>query len=103
MTIKFASRLASAAALLVLLLSSVLAASAASQGALPQSTTMTFTAKADAVVKSSSPSSNYGTGSLLQARTSPTVHGYLRFSVSGLNGAPVTAAKLRLYTKTGTA
>ncbi len=60
-----------------------------------------FAPTADAQVKSTSPTTNYGTlGSLrLREGTSPTdvfYHSYLTFTVSGLAG-PVTAAKLRLF------
>ncbi len=101
MSMRFASRLASTIVLLAVLLGSGLAASAAGLRARPQSTTMTFLANADASVKSAYPSTNFGTDTSLQARSSTTVHSYLRFEVSGLNGASVQAARLRLYTKTG--
>ncbi len=62
------------------------------------STTLIFAPRADASAKSAFPSWNFGTETFLRARTSPTVHSYLKFSVSGLNGASITGAKLRLYT-----
>jgi PKD repeat protein len=60
----------------------------------------TFTPIADAQVKSTSPTTNYGTLTTIRLRqgTSPTdvfYHSYLTFRVSGLTG-PVTGAKLRL-------
>lgn len=60
-----------------------------------------FTPTADAQVKSTSPTTNYGTLISLRLRqgTSPTdvfYHSYLTFTVSGLSG-PVTGAKLRLF------
>jgi PKD repeat protein len=59
-----------------------------------------FTPLADAQVKSTSPTTNYGTLTTIRLRqgTSPTdvfYHSYLAFRVSGLTG-PVTGAKLRL-------
>ncbi len=99
MPIRFTARLASALCLMTVLLGSALAVSAAGADSHSQSTTMTFTAKADASVKSASASTNYGASSVLLARTSPTDHSYVRFEVSGLNGAGVLAAKLRLYTR----
>jgi PKD repeat protein len=65
----------------------------------------TFTSTADAMVKSTSPSSNYGTNVSLRVRlgtssTDPTYHTYLKFDVSGLSGTP-TGAKLRLYVTDG--
>jgi PKD repeat protein len=60
----------------------------------------TFLPVADAQVKSTSPSTNYGTLTTIRLRqgTSPTdvfYHSYITFTVSGLAG-PVTGAKLRL-------
>jgi PKD repeat protein len=64
-------------------------------------TPQVFMPAADAQVKSTSASTNYGTLASIRIRegTSPTdvtYHSYLRFVVSGLAG-PVTSAKLRLY------
>ena len=57
----------------------------------PPTGTGTFTPVADAHVKSSSPSTNYGTLDTLRLRnggtTSDTYRSYLRFDVSGLSGA----------------
>ena len=60
-----------------------------------------FTPVADAQVKSSSASTNYGTLSTLRVRedtaSSPTTYrSYLRFTVSGFSGTP-SSAKLRLW------
>ncbi|QEC49121.1 DNRLRE domain-containing protein [Baekduia soli] len=68
----------------------------------PPSGTLTFTPTADAHVKSSSPSSNYGTATTLQIRqgdaSNPVTYvTYLKFAVSGLNGAVPTSARLRLF------
>jgi hypothetical protein len=101
MGFRFVSRLASTVALLVVLLGGSLAASAAGAGAVAQSTRLVFKATADAAVKSVYPSKNFGTSLVLRARTSPAVHSYLRFDVSGLNGATILAARLRLYARSG--
>ncbi len=93
------SRLAGAVALLTVLFGSGAAVSAAGIRSFPQSTAVTFTPLADAIVKSASPATNFGTDTALRARTSPTVHSYLRFEVAGLNGAAVLGASLRLYTR----
>jgi trimeric autotransporter adhesin len=74
---------------------------AGSSGGGGGSTQQVFTPIADAQVKSSSATTNYGTLSSLRLRqgTSPTdsfYHSYLTFTVSGLSGS-VTAAKLRLF------
>ncbi len=100
MSVRFAARLASALALITVLLGSALAVSAAGVASHSRATTVTFTAQADATAKSAYPSTNIGSSTLLLARTSPADHSYLRFEVSGLNGASVLAAKLRLYTET---
>ena len=58
---------------------------------------MTFTATADAPVKSSSPTKNYGTLADLRTRSGdPAYSSYIRFDPSGLSGAP-TKAVLRLF------
>ena len=62
-----------------------------------QSASATFRASADAYVNQSAPASNYGTKTDLHVDGSPVVRGYLRFNVSGLNGAAVQSARLRLY------
>ena len=62
-----------------------------------QTQTKTFTPSVDAYVIASNPTTNYGTASNLRVDNSPITNSYLRFVVSGLNGAPVTSAKLRIY------
>jgi PKD repeat protein len=65
---------------------------------LPPPPTETFLPAADARVKSSSPTSNYGTDGYLRLRAGdPTYRSYLRFDLSGLAGVSVLAAKLRLF------
>ena len=72
-------------------------------GALPghivqaQAAAKTFRPSADAYVMQSSPTSNYGTAANLRVDGSPILRSYLRFTVSGLSGAAVQSAKLRLY------
>ncbi len=67
--------------------------------------TFTFTTVADARVVESSPTTNYGTSTTLQADggagTSQT--SYIRFNTSGINGS-IQSAKLRVFcTTNGTA
>jgi hypothetical protein len=56
----------------------------------------------DAYVKSSTPTSNYGTVATLRQRvtSSETLRTYLKFDVSGISG-PVQSAKLRFYVTDG--
>ncbi len=96
---KIIARLASLL-VLVSLLGTPGTASAAPSPIYAQVTSATFAPVADAMVRSAYPSMNFGKALLLRVRSSPVVHSYLRFTVSGLNGALVSAAKLRLYTKT---
>jgi PKD repeat protein len=65
----------------------------------------TLTPVADAQVKSTSPSTNYGTLNSLRIRqgtssTDVTYRTYLKFTVTGLTG-PVSGAKLRLFSTDG--
>ena len=57
----------------------------------------TFNPVADAYVNASSPTTNYGTNVSLRVDTSPIMRSYLRFTVSGLGGAAVQSAMLRIY------
>jgi hypothetical protein len=67
----------------------------------PAPTTLTFTPSHDAWVRSSSPSSNFGsTGELRVRATSQTIRSYLKFDVSGVSGA-VQSATLRLRVTDG--
>ncbi len=59
----------------------------------------TFTPVADAYVVSTSASTNFGTATTLRVDSSPVSNSYLRFVVSGLNGAVIQSAKLRIYAK----
>ncbi|HEU5149440.1 MAG TPA: PKD domain-containing protein [Iamia sp.] len=64
----------------------------------PPAAPVTFTATADGLVKSTSPTKSYGTDAALQLRAAPDpeYQSYVRFDVTGLTG-PVTDARLRLY------
>ena len=61
------------------------------------SVSLTFNPAADAYVRSDLPSTNYGSGTSLRVDSSPVVNSYLRFTVSGVGGATVTQASLRIY------
>jgi Predicted phosphohydrolases len=65
------------------------------------SASLTFVAEADARVKQSSPSTNYGTATTLQVddTSDPDLESFLRFTVAGVSG-PVQNARVRLYTTT---
>jgi hypothetical protein len=62
-----------------------------------QSNTLTFTPVADAYVIQSTPGTNFGTATNLRVDSSPITRSYLRFVVSGLNGAAVQSAKIRIF------
>ncbi|MBA3819565.1 MAG: DNRLRE domain-containing protein [Deltaproteobacteria bacterium] len=62
---------------------------------------VTATLEADARVEAASPSGNFGTATTLAADTSPQIHGFLRFKVSGVSGV-VQSAKLRMAVTNGT-
>ncbi len=59
--------------------------------------TVPFNPVADAYVNAFSPNSNYGKNSSLRVDGSPVMRSYLRFNVSGLGGATVQLAILRIY------
>jgi NHL repeat-containing protein len=60
---------------------------------------LVFEPAADALVKSGSRSTNFGTSSTIQADNSPLIESYLRFSVSG--AGPVARATLQLFAVDG--
>lgn len=62
----------------------------------PNASTSTFTPSADEYVDSATPTINFGALTMLRVDSSPVMHSYARFSVSGLSGA-VSQATLRLY------
>jgi PKD repeat protein len=73
-------------------------------GVVPPPPSQTFLPTADAYVKSSSPTSNYGTSSELRVKTSDsTYRSYLRFDVSSLANPWVISARLRLFVTDGSA
>jgi len=65
------------------------------------STSLTFIAEADARVKQSSPSTNYGNATTLQVddTSDPDLESFVRFTVAGVSG-PVQSARVRLYATT---
>jgi hypothetical protein len=65
----------------------------------PPPSTPTAVDVADAYVRSDVPASNFGTSTILIGRTSPEIDSYIKFDVSGLNGAPLRAV-LRLWVET---
>jgi hypothetical protein len=58
---------------------------------------LTFSPVADSYVYQSTPGTNFGTNTRLRTDASPVQRSFLRFNVSGLNGAAVTGAQLQLY------
>lgn len=68
----------------------------------PPLVTSTFPAVADARVRSSNPTSNYGASDYLQVRAGDPVHAsYVRFAVAGLAGHAVQRARLRFLVLDG--
>jgi hypothetical protein len=65
------------------------------------STSLTFIAEADARVKQSSPSTNYGNATTLQVddTSDPDLESYILFTVAGVAG-PIQSARVRLYATT---
>ena len=59
---------------------------------------ITYLTEADTYVSSSSAGSNYGNSTSIRLDSSPDIHGYLRFSVLGTAGYPITKARLLIYT-----
>ncbi len=60
---------------------------------------LTFTTQADTYVSAGSPATNYGGAVSITLDASPVLHGYLRFTVQGLAGTPITRARLLVYSK----
>ena len=58
---------------------------------------LTFQTEADTYVNASSPGSAFGTSTTIRTDASPDLHAYLRFTVQGLAGTPVTQARLMVY------
>lgn len=65
----------------------------------PPTTILTFAPGADATVKQSFPTTNYGSSKTLDADASPVEAALLKFDVAGVAGRSVVSAKLRLYVK----
>jgi hypothetical protein len=57
----------------------------------------TFPPAADTYANEGSPTSNYGTSSMLRADATPLVRSYLRFNVQGVSGS-ITRVTLRIFT-----
>jgi hypothetical protein len=90
-------RLASFFILISLLVGTSRLASASSQSAPLKGAAITFKPVADAYVNAGSSGSNYGTNVSLRMASNPVMHTYLRFTVSGLGGAPIQSALLDIY------
>jgi chitodextrinase len=65
-------------------------------------TSLTFPVSADTYVNAYNPTYTYGTATVLRADSSPDLHSYLRFDVSGLAGTPITSAWLQVYAASST-
>jgi hypothetical protein len=94
-------RFASLLVLVSLVMGTRWAVYAANQESSTQATTnYSFAPVADAFVLQSYPTTNYGTSRVLRADSSPITRSYLRFAVTGLNGAAIQSAKIQLYANT---
>ena len=60
-------------------------------------TVLTFTPTADSWVESDTPTTNYGSNTVIGTDNSPVKRLLLKFDVSGVVGRQVTSARLRLY------
>jgi Calcineurin-like phosphoesterase len=90
-------RLASLFIVISMLFSANLVVHATGNSAPTSATLAPFTPVADAYVISTSATTNYGTATNLRVDSSPVTNSYLRFTVSGVNGATVQSAVLRIY------
>lgn len=63
--------------------------------------TLTFTAEADAYVQQSNPSTNYGNAAylLVNGANNPDIESFIRFTVNGATG-PIQSARLRVFITT---
>ncbi len=82
---------------LTLIVSTTLVAHATGSAAPLSAPAGTFTPLADAYVIETSATTNYGTATTLRVDGSPVTTSFLRFAVTGLNGAAVQSALLRVY------
>lgn len=62
---------------------------------------LTFSPTADATVNQNTPNKNFGSVTTVVINTAPQKNFLMKFTVSGVNGKPVTQAKLRLRTTDG--
>jgi hypothetical protein len=90
-------RLASLFLLISLLVGTNLVVQATSQFAPATASALKFNPVADAYVIQTSASTNYGPAVSLRVDNSPVTRSYLRFVVTGLNGAAFQSALLRIY------
>ncbi len=58
---------------------------------------LTFPPTADATIRAGAPTTNYGTSSSLSIDSSPSEHGLMKFSVTGIGARTVATARLRLF------
>ena len=58
---------------------------------------LTFAPTADATIRAGAPTTNYGTSSSLSIDSSPSEHGLMKFSVTGIGARTIATAKLRLF------
>lgn len=58
---------------------------------------LTFAPTADATIRAGAPTTNYGTSSSLSIDSSPSEHGLMKFSVTGIGARTLATAKLRLF------
>ncbi len=93
-------RLASLLLVISMLFSANLVVRATGNSAPANTALAPFTPVADAYVISTSATTNYGTATNLRVDSSPITNSYLRFTVSGVNGATVQSAVLRIYANT---
>jgi parallel beta-helix repeat protein len=73
------------------------ALSSAASATTPAATVLTFAPVADTYVQNDTPTTNYGSSSLLTVDGSPVRHLLFKFIVSGIGSKHVTKATLRLY------
>jgi hypothetical protein len=81
------------------ILSTTMVARATGQSAAANASSITIPSAADAYVVKTSSTTNYGSNLSLRVDSSPVTHSYVRFVVSGLNGAAIQSAVLRVYAK----
>ena len=90
-------RLASLLLVISMLFSANLVVHATGNSAPANTTLAPIVPVADAYVISTSATTNYGTALNVRVDGSPITNSYLRFVVSGLNGATIQSAALRIY------